>query len=508
MKDYYKILGVSDTAEVEVIAAAYRALMHKYHPDTNPGPSSAEKAKEINEAYEVLCDAGRRRNYDQQRQTGEGGQSQEQERVRQERERERKEQTERQKREQDAQAREQQERERQERIKREREQQEREAHAKKMASSGGKSDNKAAPFIPAKSFYRSQLLLLGFPVVAGLVIIGLTSTDQASSVQFATKINDESYDRRAAYAFETNDFSVLRDLANKGHSAAQFYLGLAYDKGDGVTEDDVVAVNWYQRAADQGNVKAQYNLGVMHATGQGVPQYYAAAVEWFRKAGEQGDVRAQYRLGLAYSTGTGVDRDYVQAHKWLNLAAAGAKDVEIRTKAIRSRDSLAAKMSAAGIAEAQRLAGAWQSRKVTVAKPKSLRSGAVLNPALAAPRNRQIGQSVPKLKTAPRAPELKVAPSATMVPRPGSSSGVNNPATPAGRANVFSDDDYPSASRAASEQGLVIASYVVGVDGRVSQCEIVQSSGFKRLDDATCSIIQRRFRFLMVSRFKSGRLSH
>ena len=59
------------------------------------------------------------------------------------------------------------------------------------------------------------------------------------------------------------------------------------------------------------------------------------------------------------------------------------------------------------------------------------------------------------------------------------------PATPRGRGNVFSDDDYPSASRAAEEEGVTRVSYVVGADGRVSQCEVVQGSGFKRLDDAT-----------------------
>lgn len=74
------------------------------------------------------------------------------------------------------------------------------------------------------------------------------------------------------------------------------------------------------------------------------------------------------------------------------------------------------------------------------------------------------------------------------------------PATPKGRGNVFSDDDYPSASRAAEEEGVTRVSYVVGADGRVTQCEIVQSSGFKRLDDATCSIIQRRFRFNPATR--------
>ncbi len=100
------------------------------------------------------------------------------------------------------------------------------------------------------------------------------------------------------------------------------------------------------------------------------------------------------------------------------------------------------------------------------------------------------GQPVPERKAQPLNWRL-TAPVAAIP----SSPEVFVYATPAGRGNVFSDDDYPSASRAAEEQGLSIASYVMGVDGRVSQCEIVQSSGFKRLDDATCSIITRRFRF-------------
>lgn len=75
-----------------------------------------------------------------------------------------------------------------------------------------------------------------------------------------------------------------------------------------------------------------------------------------------------------------------------------------------------------------------------------------------------------------------------------------SPATARGRGNAFSDDDYPSASRAAEEEGVARVTYVVGVDGRVSQCEVVQSSGFKRLDDATCAIILRRYRFNPATR--------
>ncbi len=64
-KDYYKILGVSKSASAEDIKKAFRRLARKYHPDVNPGDKkSEEKFKEINEAYEVLSDADKRRKYD------------------------------------------------------------------------------------------------------------------------------------------------------------------------------------------------------------------------------------------------------------------------------------------------------------------------------------------------------------------------------------------------------------------------------------------------------------
>ncbi|MBF2000935.1 MAG: DnaJ domain-containing protein [Synechococcales cyanobacterium M58_A2018_015] len=65
-KDYYATLGVSKTATAEEIKQAYRKLARKYHPDVNPGDKAAEaRFKEINEAYEVLSDADKRRKYDQ-----------------------------------------------------------------------------------------------------------------------------------------------------------------------------------------------------------------------------------------------------------------------------------------------------------------------------------------------------------------------------------------------------------------------------------------------------------
>lgn len=65
MKDYYQILGVSRDATLEEIKRAYRRLALKYHPDRNPGDKEAEeKFKEINEAYAVLSDPEKRRQYD------------------------------------------------------------------------------------------------------------------------------------------------------------------------------------------------------------------------------------------------------------------------------------------------------------------------------------------------------------------------------------------------------------------------------------------------------------
>ncbi len=65
-KDFYKILGVIDSAELVVIKAAYKALMMLYHPDRSSAnkEEAVRKAKELNEAYAVLIDPVKRRKYD------------------------------------------------------------------------------------------------------------------------------------------------------------------------------------------------------------------------------------------------------------------------------------------------------------------------------------------------------------------------------------------------------------------------------------------------------------
>ena len=65
-RDYYEVLGVEKGADDAAIKKAYRALAKKYHPDMNPGDAEAEKKfKEASEAYAVLSDPDKRRQYDQ-----------------------------------------------------------------------------------------------------------------------------------------------------------------------------------------------------------------------------------------------------------------------------------------------------------------------------------------------------------------------------------------------------------------------------------------------------------
>jgi DnaJ-class molecular chaperone len=73
--DYYKVLGVSETASEEEIKRAYRRLAKKHHPDANPTnrKPSEEKFKQISEAYDVLSDPEKRRRYDEVRRYGGDG---------------------------------------------------------------------------------------------------------------------------------------------------------------------------------------------------------------------------------------------------------------------------------------------------------------------------------------------------------------------------------------------------------------------------------------------------
>ena len=161
----------------------------------------------------------------------------------------------------------------------------------------------------------------------------------------------------AALAAANDSIDKLRRDAEQDDTETQFSLGRMYAEGIGVPQDDAEAVQWYRRAAEQGTAEAQFNLGGMYLKGEGIPQDDAEAAQWFRRAAEQGFAGAQFNLGLMYEKGEGVPQDYIAAHLFFNLS--GAKGDE---EARKARDVLAAKMTAAQIAEAQRRAREWKPK--------------------------------------------------------------------------------------------------------------------------------------------------
>ena len=127
-------------------------------------------------------------------------------------------------------------------------------------------------------------------------------------------------------------------------------------------EDYATAYRLWRPLADQGTSSAQYSLGLMYDNGLGVPQDNAAAVSWYRNAADQGNAGAQNNLGVMYGNGQGVLQDYVQAHKWISLSASSATTADVREQGTKNRDIVAARMTPQQIAEAQRLAQEWKPK--------------------------------------------------------------------------------------------------------------------------------------------------
>ena len=234
-----------------------------------------------------------------------------------------------------------------------------------------------------------------------IIVIALLLASLITSMSWGADFN------KGLAAYHRGDFTTaLREwtpLAKQGNADAQYNLGLMYVRGQGVPQDDKMAMKyfaqaaeqgdaeiqykvglryhllalrhyikiskgvtqgdkmavrlltqaaeWYTQSAEQGQTTAQYKLGVMYTAGDGVTQDDNTAVKWYTRAAEQGHADSQYGLSIKYAFGRGVIEDYLRALMWANIARYnGFEDAE------KFIEFLVERMTPEQIAKAQDLA--------------------------------------------------------------------------------------------------------------------------------------------------------
>jgi uncharacterized protein len=182
-------------------------------------------------------------------------------------------------------------------------------------------------------------LFAGFPLIALVTI--------AAAEPLSDGVN--AYARKE-YATAKR---ILRPLAERGSAIAQFYLGLAYERGKSVSESEAEALSWFRKAAEQGLAASQAALGTRYFIGWGVPQSYAEAMNWSLKAAKQGNPSAQAILGTMYESGYGVPQNFILAYMWFTVSA---HDPDFEPGTRRNLEGIARHLAPAQIAAAKSLA--------------------------------------------------------------------------------------------------------------------------------------------------------
>jgi TPR repeat protein len=155
------------------------------------------------------------------------------------------------------------------------------------------------------------------PVAVIVLSFGLFLTAQTAEPSNGSQPPQE---QPLAGRLSANEFSQLRDKAQKGDASAQLALGKAYEYGNGAPKSEESAVKWYRKAADQKNSEAETRLGVMYRLGLGVNQDKEEAVRWFHKAAKLGNSQAMFNLGVSYYNGDGISSNSSSAYAWFLLA--------------------------------------------------------------------------------------------------------------------------------------------------------------------------------------------
>jgi|GEM_PF-6552925 len=272
-KDYYQILSVIETAELAVIKATYKTLIHLYHPDRYEGDKDEahQKTIDILEAYRVLSNPALRDEYD------------------------------------------------------------------RLWARGQYNPNAQAPQTPPASATVAKHKLPRFdPNSMALSFSGDSNQHKLaqhseSALKLMAKVGDIDAQMELARRYFVGQgleqsypdaFTWFRRAAEQDALQAQTVLGFMYANGLGTHSNEIKACLWFRRAAEQGDHDAQFRLGLCYYAGFGVEQDFELALNWLSLAENQGNSNAQYLLGFMYQQGEGVSANLTDAIVWYRKAAA------------------------------------------------------------------------------------------------------------------------------------------------------------------------------------------
>lgn len=148
---------------------------------------------------------------------------------------------------------------------------------------------------------------------------------------------------------------LYKQAAEGGYALAQYRLGVLYQIGQGVDKDLREARKWFAAAADAGLREAEFNYAIMLETGTGGGRDATEAARLYEISAGKGVRQAFLPLGILYARGDGVPTDLIESMKWLILADRfGASGVTQALHAVREA------LDEAGRKEAEARADAWR----------------------------------------------------------------------------------------------------------------------------------------------------
>ncbi|MDI1302024.1 MAG: tetratricopeptide repeat protein [bacterium] len=176
----------------------------------------------------------------------------------------------------------------------------------------------------------------------------------------------ETFLGRGYAAYEAGHYeeaaAAFRGVAEKGHAGAMLSLAQMYHKGQGLPQDDALALQWYVRAAEKGNQEAMNSAARAYELGLGTAKNAAQSVKWYLQSAASGDAEGMFMAGRIHELGSpaaALPADSAQALAWYEKARDAGNE-EALPRLLRL--SLPA---APVVAEQQGLTGSRERAQVT-----------------------------------------------------------------------------------------------------------------------------------------------